>query len=88
MIKQKANDINKNVVEKINHSEYEYVLLDNKCLRQLMNIIQSKNYKIRIYEINTISFSCINEKIYILKIDMMISSWLLELNMIKNYFNN
>ena len=88
MIKQKANDINKNVVEKINHSEYEYVLLDNKCLRQLMNIIQSKNYKIRTYEISTISFSCFNEKIYILKIDMMISSWLLELNMIKNYFNN
>lgn len=88
MIKQKANDINKNVVEKINHSEYEYVLLDNKCLRQLMNIIRSKNYKIRTYEINTISFSCFNEKIYILKIDMMISSWLLELNMIKNYFNN
>ena len=87
MIKQKANDINKNV-EKINHSEYEYVLLDNKCLRQLMNIIRSKNYKIRTYEINTISFSCFNEKIYILKIDMMISSWLLELNMIKNYFNN
>ena len=88
MIKQKANDINKKVVEKINHSEYEYVLLDNKCLRQLMNIIRSKNYKIRTYEINTISFSCFNEKIYILKIDMMISSWLLELNMIKNYFNN
>ena len=88
MIKQKANDINKNVVEKINHSEYEYVLLDNKCLRQLMNIIRSKNYKIRTYEINTISFSCFNEKIYILKIDMMISSWLLELIMIKNYFNN
>ena len=88
MIKQKANDINKNVVEKINHSEYEYVLLDNKCLRQLMNIIRSKNYKIRTYEINTISFSCFNEKIYILKIDMMISSWLLELIMIKNYFIN
>ena len=88
MIKQKTNDIHKNVVEKINHSEYEYVLLDNKCLRQLMNIIRSKNYKIRTYEINTISFSCFNEKIYILKIDMMISSWLLELNMIKNYFNN
>ena len=88
MIKQKANDINKKVVEKINHSEYEYVLLDNKCLRQLMNIIRSKNYKIRTYEINTISFSCFNEKIYILKIDMMISSWLLELIMIKNYFNN
>ena len=49
MIKQKANDINKNVVEKINHSEYEYVLLDNKFLRQLMNVIQSKNYKIRTY---------------------------------------
>ena len=88
MIKQKTNDIHKNVVEKINHSEYEYVLLDNKCLRQLMNIIRSKNYKIRTYEINTISFSCFNEKIYILKIDMMISSWLLELIMIKNYFNN
>ena len=88
MIKQKANDINKNVVEKINHSEYEYFLLDKKCLRQFMNIIQSKNHKIRTYEINTISFSCFNEKIYILKIDMMISSWLLELNMIKNYFNN
>ena len=88
MIQQKAHDINKNVVKKINHSEYEYVLFDNKCLRQLVNIIQSKNYKIRIYEINTISFSCINEKIYILKIDMMISSWLLELIMIKNYFIN
>ena len=30
---KKANDVNKNVVATIGHSEYKNVLLNNKCLR-------------------------------------------------------
>ena len=30
---KKANDVNKNVVVTIGHSEYKNVLLNNKCLR-------------------------------------------------------
>ena len=58
---------NKNVVERISHSEYEDVLLNNKFLRHSMNRIQSKNHRIETYEINRISFSCFDNKIHILK---------------------
>ena len=57
---------NKNVVERISHSEYKDVLLSNKFLRRLMNRIQSKNRRIGTYEINRISFSCFDNKIHIL----------------------
>ena len=41
------------------------VLMNNKCLRHLMNRIQSKNDSIRTYEINKISLYCFDDKIYI-----------------------
>ena len=49
----------------ISHVEFKDLLLNQKCLRHLMNRIQSKNHKIEIYEINKISLSCFDEKIYI-----------------------
>ena len=58
---KKAKGVNKNVVATISH-----VLLNNKCLKHSMNRIQSKNHKIRTYEINKISLSFFHDKIYIL----------------------
>ena len=49
----------------ISHVEFKDLLLNQKCLRHLMNRIQSKNHKIEIYEINKISLSCFDEKMYI-----------------------
>ena len=62
--KQKA--WNKNVVESISHEEYKDILVNKKCLRHLINRVQSENYKIWAYEINTISLSCFDDEIYIL----------------------
>ena len=41
-------------------------LLNKKCLRHSMNKIQNKKHEIRTYEINKISLSCFDGKIYIL----------------------
>ena len=62
---KKAKDVNENVVATIGHNEYKEVLLKNKCLRHSMNIIQSKDRRLGTYEINRISLSCFNDKIYI-----------------------
>ena len=51
---------------KIIRNEYTDVLLNKKCLRHLMNRIQSKSHRIGTYEINKISLSCFNDKIYFL----------------------
>ena len=58
--------MNKNVAEKVTRSEYEDILLNKKCLRHSMNRIQGKNHRIGGYEINEISLSCFDDKIYIL----------------------
>ena len=47
------------------HNEYKNVLLNNKCLRHLMNGIQSKDHRIENYEINKISLPCFDNKIHI-----------------------
>ena len=47
------------------HNEWKDVLLNKKSLRHWMNRIQSKDHKIRIYEINKISWFCFDDKIYI-----------------------
>ena len=47
-------------------SKYKDALLNNKCLRHLMNKIQSSNQKMGTYHISKISLSCIYDKIYIL----------------------
>ena len=43
---RKAKGINKNVVATVSHNGYESVLLKKKCLRHLMNRIQSKYHRI------------------------------------------
>ena len=62
---KKAKGVNKNIFATISHNEYKDVLLNNKCLRHLMDKIQSKDHKIVTYEINKMSLSCFDDKIYI-----------------------
>ena len=62
---KKAKGVNKNVVATINHNEYKDVLLNKKCLRHSMNRIQSKYHRIGNYEVNKISLSCFDNRIYI-----------------------
>ena len=49
----------------MSHNEYNNVLLNNKCIRHSKNKIQSKDQRIGTYEINKISLSCLDDKIYI-----------------------
>ena len=62
---KKAKSGNKNVLVTISYNEYKDVLLINKCIRHSMDRIQSKDYRIGTYEINEISLSCFDDKIYI-----------------------
>ena len=62
---KKAKDMDKNVAGTISHNEYKDLLLNNKCLRYSMNIIQNKGYRIGTYEIHKMSLSCFDDKIYI-----------------------
>ena len=62
---KKAKGANKNVVAAISHNKYKDVLLNNKCIKHSMNRIQSKDHRIGKYEINKISLSCLDDKIYI-----------------------
>ena len=62
---KKAEGVNRNVVATISHSKYKDVLLNKKCLRHSMNRIQSKDHKIGTHEINKISLSYLDNKIYI-----------------------
>ena len=62
---KKAKGVNRNVVATMSHNEYKDVLLNYKCLRHSMNRIQSKHHRIGTYEINKISLSCFDEKIYL-----------------------
>ena len=62
---KKSKSVNENVVVTVSHNEYKDVFLSNKCLGHLMNMIQSKNLRIKTYEIKWISLSCFDEKIYI-----------------------
>ena len=62
---KKTRGINKNVVATIRHNKYKDVLLNKKCLRHLMKRIQRKDHRIGTYEINKISLSCFDDKIYI-----------------------
>ena len=55
----------KNVVATISHNEYKDVSLNKNYLRHLINRIQSKDHIRGTYEINKISLSCFDDKIYI-----------------------
>ena len=59
---KKENGFNRNVVTTISHNEYKDVSLNQKCLRHLMNMIQSKDHRIGTYEINKISLPCFDDK--------------------------
>ena len=61
MIK-KENGFKRNAVTAISHNEYKDILLNKKCLRHLMNRIQSKDHRIGTYEINNISLPCFDDK--------------------------
>ena len=61
-IHKKANVVNKIAVAAKSYNEYKYVLLNR---RHSMNRIQSKDHRIEAYEINKISWSCFDAKIYI-----------------------
>ena len=62
---KKAKRVNKNFVATINHGEYKDILSIEKCFRHPMNRIESKDHRIGSYEINKISLSCFDDKIYI-----------------------
>ena len=62
---EKTKGVNKNLVVTISHNEHKFVLLNQKCFRHSMNRIQIKNHRIRTYEINKISLSCFDDKIWI-----------------------
>ena len=62
---KRAKGVNRNVVATISHNEYKDILLNKKCLRNLMNRIHSKDHKIGTYEIKKISLSCFDDEIYI-----------------------
>ena len=59
--------MNRNVVATIIHNEFENVFLNNRCLRYSINRTQSKDHRIRTYEINKTSLSSFDDKIYIQK---------------------
>ena len=63
---RKAKDVNKNVVATISHNEYQ------KCIKRLINEIQSKDHKIGTYEINKISLPYFDDKKYLFKTINMI----------------
>ena len=54
------------VVITISYHEHKDVLLNNKCLRHLMNRIQNKTHQIETYQIIGIFLSCFDDKRYIL----------------------
>ena len=55
----------RNVIATIIHNEYKDVLLNTKCIRHSMNIIQSKDHRKGTSEIRKISLSYFDDKIYI-----------------------
>ena len=87
---KKTKGVNKNVAATISHNEYKDVLLIKKCFKQRINRVQSKDHRIRTYEINKISLFCFGDKIYIQNNGWMwwISSWLPELIIKNSSFSN
>ena len=61
---KKTKGVNKNSVSTISHNEYKDDLLSKKYLRHSMNKIESKDHRIGTYEIDKISLSCFDDKMY------------------------
>ena len=68
---KKANGVDRNVVTTISYNEYKNILLNKKFLRHSMNKIQSKDHRIRTYEINKIDLSAQMIKYTSKKMDVM-----------------
>ena len=64
-VHEKSKGMNRNAAGTILPNEYKDDLLYNKCIRHSMNKIQSKDHRIRTYEIDKILLSCFDDKIYI-----------------------
>ena len=62
---KKARGVNKSVAATMSHNEYKDVLSNSKCIRHSLNSIQSKEHRMGTYEINKISLSSFDDKIYI-----------------------
>ena len=62
---KKAKGVNKNLVAIISNDGKKDLLMNNKCIIHSMNRIQNKNHRIATYEINKISLSYFDVKIYI-----------------------
>ena len=64
---KKAKDVGKLLLlEWVN--EYKHILLNKKCLRQLMNRVQGKNHRIWTYELNKIScFTLMTKFIFLIR---------------------
>ena len=63
---RKAKGMDKNIVERISHSEYKDVWQNRKYLRHSMNRIQSEDRRKETYEINKSSLPCFDDKIHTL----------------------
>ena len=63
---KKAKGVKKNVVKNIRHKEYLDVLFDKYFVRHKMKSIQSKLHRIGTSDFFKISFSCFDDKKYIL----------------------
>ena len=61
---RKAKGVNRNVVATISPNEYKDVLLNNKCIRNSMNRIQSKHHRKGTYEMNKVSLLCFENNRY------------------------
>ena len=61
---RKAKGVNRNVVATISPNEYKGVLLNNKCIRNSMNRIQSKHHRKGTYEMNKVSLLCFENNRY------------------------
>ena len=62
---KKTKGVNKNVVAAVSHNDYNYILLNNKCIRHSMNRIQNKGHSKGTYEISKTLLSYFNDKIHI-----------------------
>ena len=67
---KKAKRVNKNVVKKIRHKQYIDVLFNKKMIRHKMKRIQIKLRRIETYDVCKISWSCFDDKGFILDGDI------------------
>ena len=82
---KKAKVLNKDVVVTIRHNEYKVILLNKKCLRHLLNRIQSKVIEQELIKPTKPHRLVLMTKYISKTIDMMINSRLSELVIKKVY---